>query len=126
MARAAIAEFVGALLSGGIIGAAVAASVGYLLSRSGLGMGLLVVMLYAAFWGSCGGAILGSALVGRLLRQRGRLPMAAVWSILGSGLVLFAVLTFGLGARLLLGGGLLMQSLGAVLGYNLRRAADRQ
>ena len=42
MARTAIAEFIGALLIGCIAGADVAADLGYLLSQSNLGIGLLV------------------------------------------------------------------------------------
>lgn len=121
-ALAIVAEVVGALLMGLLMAALFGLLAGLLFQGAGLGMGLLVVQLWAAVVGLGFGGGVGAAIAGRLMGQRGSWWLGALAGAVTGFLtiLLMRLLNVG-GLQGLLVVGVALSLAAAVAGYNLRR-----
>jgi hypothetical protein len=94
-----------------------------LLQGSGLGMGVLVLMIYAGVIGFGVGAGIGAALAGRSFGQRGSMGLAIVGGVLGGSVVALVprLVRTGLGLFETLFLAMAVGLVCAVVGYHLRR-----
>ena len=122
LTRALAIEVLGGLLGAVVVGAIAGVGIGLLFQATGwalqLGMGMLLVMVYAA----AVGAAAGVALAGRALRQGGSFWLALAGSIIGALLIVVLARVgwlgnFWISVWFALAGALAL----AVAGYNLRR-----
>lgn len=125
LTRALAIEVLGGLLGAVVVGAIAGVGIGLLFQATGwalqLGMGMLLVMVYAAVYAAVGAAA-GVALAGRALRQGGSFWLALAGSIIGAlPIVVLARVgwlgNFWISVWFALAGALAL----AVAGYNLRR-----
>lgn len=125
LTRALAIEVLGGLLGAVVVGAIAGVGIGLLFQATGwalqLGMGMLLVMVYAAV-GAAVGAAAGVALAGRALRQGGSFWLALAGSIIGALLIVVLARVgwlgnFWISVWFALAGALAL----AVAGYNLRR-----
>lgn len=122
LTRALAIEVLGGLLGAVVVGAIAGVGIGLLFQATGwalqLGMGMLLVMVYAA----AVGAAAGVALAGRALRQGGSFWLTLAGSIIGALLIVVLARVgwlgnFWISVWFALAGALAL----AVAGYNLRR-----
>ena len=125
LTRALAIEVLGGLLGAVVVGAIAGVGIGLLFQATGwalqLGMGMLLVMVYAAVYAAVGAAA-GVALAGRALRQGGSFWLTLAGSIIGALLIVVLARVgwlgnFWISVWFALAGALAL----AVAGCNLRR-----
>ncbi len=124
------AQLAGSLLGGVLLASVLSYLVGLALLGVRLGMGLLVLQVYAAIIGLALGAALGTALVSRWMQEPGHLGAAIGGAILFGLLVIILSRTVFVGQMGLLSLGLGFAAvcatvIGAVVGFNLPRFRKR-
>jgi hypothetical protein len=122
--RAILAEVGGAILGGLVLAPILGYGTGFLFQGSGLGMGIVSLMVFAAVIGFGVGGGIGAALAGRAMGERGSLWLAVLLGGLSGvvSILVLRLLNINVGGLLgILGVGVPLVLAAAVLGYNLRR-----